>query len=154
VPLIRELESSGTTFRIISADGNSVWDGLSKHGRLNFDLVSSYLTSFYSFDLAEQFERDYYPCAPQYYEMHQKWRRVYGDKIVDDTVTRVDNFADRSVVHTRSGKTINARHVVFATGFSRAIFNDLANTDYNAPNQTFVFDTMGDSASTPMTWPA
>ena len=147
VPLIRELESTGTQFNIISADGNSVWDGLSKSGRLNFDLVSSYLTSFYSFDLAEQFKKDFYPCALQYYEMHKKWRKVYRDKVVNDTVTRVDNFADHSVVHTRSGNKINARHVVFATGFSRAIFDHLANTDYNAPNQTFVFDTMGDSTN-------
>jgi hypothetical protein len=147
VPLIRELESTGTTFTIISAAGNSVWDGLSKSGRLNFDLVSSYLTSFYSFDLAEEFERDFYPCAPRYYAMHQKWRSVYRHKIVDDVVTRVDNFADHSVVYTRSGEAIKARHVVFATGFSRAIFDHLANTDYNAPNQTFVFDSMGDSSN-------
>jgi hypothetical protein len=147
VPLIRELESTGTTYTIISAEGNSVWDGLSKSGRLNFDLVSSYLTSFYSFDLAEHFETDFYPCAPEYYEMHQKWRKVYRHKIVDDIVTRVDNFADHSVVHTGNGDTIKARHVVFATGFSRAIFDHLATTDYNAPNQTFVFDTMGDSTN-------
>jgi hypothetical protein len=37
--------------------------------------------------------------------------------------------------------------VVFATGFTRSILRDLATTDYNAPNQTFVFDTMGDSVN-------
>jgi hypothetical protein len=147
VPLIRELESTGTEFKIISSDGNSVWDNLNKSGRLDFDLVSSYLTSFYSFDLAEKFQTDYYPCAPEYYEMHQKWHRVYGHRVVRDVVTRVDNFTDHSVVHTQGGNAISARHVVFATGFSRAILSDLATTDYNAPNQTFVFDTMGDSVN-------
>ncbi|MCG8363328.1 MAG: thioredoxin reductase [Pseudanabaenales cyanobacterium] len=146
-PLIRELISTGTNFRIISAEGDSVWDRLNKSGKLDFDLVSSYLTSFYSFDLVDEFQADYYPCATQYYEMHQKWRKRYGDRIIQDVVTRVDNFADHSVVHTQSGATINARHVVFATGFSRAIFSHIASTDYNAPNKTFVFDTMGDSAN-------
>ncbi|MFG6107393.1 thioredoxin reductase [Leptothoe sp. EHU-05/26/07-4] len=147
IPLIRELISTGIDFRIISADGNSVWDRLNKSGRLDFDLVSSYLTSFYSFDLVDEFQRDHYPCATQYYEMHQKWQKHYGERVIRDIVTRVDNFADHSVVYTQSGTTINARHVVFATGFSRAIFSHLTTTDYNAPNKTFVFDTMGDSAN-------
>ena len=147
VPLVRELETTRTAYAIISAEDNSIWDGLSRYGRLDFDLVSSYLTSFYSFDLVEQFEKDYYPTAKQFYAMHNKWRNVYADKIVRDVVTRVDNFNDHSVVHTGSGTTISARHVVFATGFSRAIFTDLTTIDYRAPNQTFVFDTMGDSAT-------
>src|SRR5215467_14344746 len=105
VPLIRELESTGTDFKIISAEDNSVWDNLNKSGRLDFDLVSSYLTSFYSFDLVEQFEKDSYPSATQFYEMHRKWRKVYADKIVRDVVTMVDNFHDHSVVYTQSGNS-------------------------------------------------
>ncbi|MCE9613948.1 MAG: thioredoxin reductase [Lentisphaerae bacterium] len=147
VPLLRELEATRTAFTIISAEESSIWDGLSKHDRLGFDLVSSYLTSFYSFDLAEDFEQDHYPTARQFYAMHKKWRAVYADKIVRDAVIRVDNYRTHSVVHTQSGQTYEARHVVFATGFSRGIFKDLTTLDFNAPNQTFVFDTMGDSAN-------
>jgi len=147
VPLVRELVASRTAFTIISAEESSIWDGLSTHDRMGFDLVSSYLTSFYSFDLVEDFEKDYYPTARQFFAMHQKWRAVYADRIVRDEVTRVDNFGTHSVVHTRSGPPIEARHVVFATGFRRGIFNDLTTLDFDAPNQTFVFDTMGDSAN-------
>ncbi|NET58025.1 MAG: hypothetical protein F6K47_18285 [Symploca sp. SIO2E6] len=66
VPLIRELQQTGTEFQIISEDSNSVWDGLSKSNRLDFDLVSSYLTSFYSFDLVKDFVEDYYPTSKQF----------------------------------------------------------------------------------------
>lgn len=147
IPLLREMEATGTNYQVIADMGNTVWDGLSERNRLDFDLVSSYLTSYYSFDLAENFDGDYYPRASEFYAMHKKWQKVYGSKVIRDVVTRVDNFADRSVVHTRSGGKINARHVVFATGFGRAILNDLAHADYDTPNRTFLFDTMGDSAN-------
>jgi hypothetical protein len=147
VPLIRQLELSGTNYQVVSGEDNSVWDRLGRAGRLDFDLVSSYLTSFFSFDLAESFDNDFYPLATQFYQMHQKWRKIYGGRVIRDQVTRVDNFEDHSVIHTRGGEAIEARHVVFATGFGRAILSDLAEIDYNAPHQTFVFDTMGDSAN-------
>ncbi|MFN8570790.1 MAG: hypothetical protein U0132_01960 [Gemmatimonadaceae bacterium] len=147
VPLIRELERTGTPFMIITAEENSVWDGLSKNNRLDFDLVSSYLTSFYSFDLTEMFERDGYPTAREFYGIHLKWRAAYKDKLVMDEVTRVDNYDDHSVLYTRAGQTIKARHVVFSTGFGRAIIKDLKTIDYSAPAKTAVFDTMGDSAN-------
>jgi hypothetical protein len=147
VPLVRELEATHTPFKIISGEASSVWDGLSKSERLDFDLVSSYLTSFFSFDLAEAFEKDYYPTASEFYEMHKRWRKKYAERIVNDIVVRVDNFQDHSVVHTRSGQVLKARHLVFSTAFSRTILSDLQTMNYNAPNQTFVFDTMGDSAN-------
>ena len=146
VPLVRELEATGTPFTIISAEFASVWDGLSESNRLDFDLVSSYLTSFYSFDLVETYEKDRYPTAKEYFQRQQKWRAHYNDQIVRDEVIRVDNFEDHSVIHTKSG-TIEARHVVFATGFGRSITTELKTIDYQAPARTAVFDTMGDSVN-------
>ena len=125
VPLLRELERTATPFTIITAEESSVWDALSQSGRLDFDLVSSYLTSFYSFDLTEIFQEDGYPNAREYYQVHLKWRAYYQDRIVRDEVIRVDNFNDHSVIHTKSEQAISARHVVFATGFGRAILRDL-----------------------------
>ncbi len=136
VPLVRELEATGTPFTIISSEFASIWDRLSQSGRLDFDLVSSYLTSFYSFDLVEMFTKDGYPTAKEFYQVHQKWRAVYKDRIVEDDVIRLDNFQDHSVIHTASGRTIEARHVVFATGFGRSITTELTSLDYQAPART------------------
>ena len=147
VPLIRELQRTGTEFQIISDENNSVWDSLSKSNRLDFDLVSSYLTSFYSFDLVKDFVEDHYPTSKQFYEMHQRWRKVYEKKIIRDRVTRIDNFKDHSVIFTKSGQAMKAKYVVCSTGFSRAIHTDINDIDYSVSNKTFVFDTMGDSAN-------
>ncbi|NEO38518.1 MAG: thioredoxin reductase [Moorea sp. SIOASIH] len=147
VPLIRELQRTGTEFKIISEESNSVWDALSQSNRLDFDLVSSYLTSFYSFDLVKDFVEDYYPTSKQFYEMHQRWRKVYENEIIRDRVTRIDNFKEHSVIFTKSGKTLNAKHVICSTGFSRAIHTHINDIDYSVSNKTFVFDTMGDSAN-------
>lgn len=147
VPLARELERTGVDFRIVSEAGDTVWDRLSASGRLDFDLVSSTLSSFYSFDLAATFREDSYPTATQFHAMQQRWRRELGDRTLRDRVVRVENFEDHSVVCTRSGETFEARHVVFCTGFKRAVMADLASVDYSATNRTFLFDTMGDSAN-------
>ena len=147
VPLARELERTGVDFRIVSEAGDTVWDRLSANGRLDFDLVSSTLTSFYSFDLTASFREDFYPTATQFHAMQQRWRREFSDRTLRDLVVRVENFEDHSVICTRSGETIKARHVVFCTGFKRAIMADLASVDYSVTNRTFLFDTMGDSAN-------
>ncbi|NET41453.1 hypothetical protein [Okeania sp. SIO2B3] len=47
VPLIRELERTQTEFQIISDKSNNIWDDLSERERLDFDLVSTYVTTFY-----------------------------------------------------------------------------------------------------------
>ncbi|MFN8581152.1 MAG: hypothetical protein U0163_09280 [Gemmatimonadaceae bacterium] len=147
VPLIRELERTGTSFTIITAEENSVWDGLNATNRLGFDLVSSYLTSFYSFDLAEMFTKDGYPPAREFYDIHKKWRAAYASKLLKDEVVRADNFDYHTVLHLKSGSTLQAKHVVFSTGFGRAIISDLKTIDYTAPYKTALFDTMGDSAN-------
>ena len=147
VPLLRELERTQTEFQIISDEDDSIWDSLRESRRLDFDLVSNYLTSFYSFDLVADYEEDYYPTAKQFYAMHQRWRKVYANRITRDFVTRIDNFEDHSVLYTRSGRTVKAKHVVIATGFRRAIHTAINEIDYSVSNKTFVFDTMGDSTN-------
>lgn len=146
VPLVRELDASGTDYQIIS-DGDNVWSSLSENDRLDFDLVSNYLSSFYSFDLVKDFEKDYYPTSREFYAMHKRWGKFYQDRVLKEMVVRVDNFEDHSVILTNSGKTIKARHVVFSTGYGRAIHKDLNEIDYTVTNKTFVLNTMGDSAN-------
>lgn len=147
IPLVRELERTGTDFKIISEEDGSIWDRLSKTGRLDFNLVSSYQSSFYSFDLVKDYDDDYYPTSKQFYEMHKRWHQVYEEKIIRDFAIKVDNFKDYSVIHTREGQTIRARHVVIATGFGRAMNTKINDFNFNVSNQTFVFGTMGDSAN-------
>lgn len=147
IPLIRELERTKTDYQIISADDDSVWDKFDKSGNLDFNLVSSYQTSFYSFDLVKDYEEDYYPTAKQFYEMHKRWRAVYGDKVIRDLVVRIDNFKDYSLIATSSGRTFEAKSVVIATGFGRLMNSFLNEFDYNVSNKTFVLGGMGDSAN-------
>src|SRR5215467_9392962 len=52
IPLIRELEKDGIEYVIVS-QGQSIWERLEQHGRLDFDLVSSLHTSLYSFELVK-----------------------------------------------------------------------------------------------------
>ena len=146
IPLIRELDNTNTDYQIIS-DGDNAWVGLNEKNRLDFDLVSNYLSSFYSFDLVKDFEKDYYPTSREFFEMHQRWRRTYEDKITKDIVTKVNNFEDHSEIITKSGEIIKARHVVFSTGFRRSIHSSLTNIDYSITNKTVVLDTIGDSAN-------
>ena len=147
IPLIRELDRTKKEFQIISGEDDSIWDKLAKSRRLDFNLVSNYQTSFYSFDLVKDYEKDYYPTAKQFYEMHKRWRAVYEEKVIRDFVIKIDNFKDHSLIYTQSGQTFNARHVVIATGFSRLMNRLLNEFDYTVSKQTFVFETMGDSSN-------
>ncbi|MEM7714012.1 MAG: thioredoxin reductase [Cyanobacteria bacterium P01_A01_bin.68] len=147
IPLVRELERTKTNFKIISGENDSVWDRLDKSGRLDFSLVSSYQSSFYSFDLVKDYEKDHFPTAKQFYEMHKRWRDVYQKKIIRDFVVRIDNFKDHSLIVTLSGEIFQAKHVIVATGFNRLMNKLLNDIDYSVSNKTFVFGTMGDSAN-------
>ena len=147
IPLIRELERTGVEYICLSGAGDTIWDSLSASGRLDFDLVSDYQTSFFSFDMVSHYERDYHPTADEFYAMRLRLQREYGRKVVRDRVVRVDNRADHSVISTASGNTLQASHVVLATGFRRSVNADLNEIDYGVSNRTFVFDTMGDSAN-------
>lgn len=147
IPLIRELERTKIDYQIISAEDDSVWDKLDKSGNLDFNLVSSYQTSFYSFELAKDYEKDYYPTARQFYEMHKRWRAVYGDKVIRDLVVRIDNFKDHSLITTSSGQTFQTKSVVIATGFGRLMNSFLKDFDFSVSNKTFILGGMGDSGN-------
>ena len=49
IPLLRELDARGEDYVIVS-EGNTVWEKLEKVNRLDFDLVSSAHTSYYTFE--------------------------------------------------------------------------------------------------------
>ena len=147
IPLVRELDLSGVDYTILSEEDGSIWARLERAGRLDFDLVSSYYTSFYSFDLVESSCEDHYPTAREFYDMHLRYRRKYRDRIVVDRVTRIENKRDHSLVHTRSGDLIRAKHVVLSTAYRRRITDALLHFDCGIRNQTVVFDGMGDSVN-------
>ena len=147
IPLIRELKRTKTDYQIISSKADSVWDKLDKSGNLDFNLVSSYHTSFYSFDLVKECKEDYYPTGREFYEMHKRWHAVYGEKVIRDTVVKIDNFKDHSLITTSSGQTFQAKSVVIATGFGRFMNSFLSEFDFNVSNQTFVLGGMGDSGN-------
>ncbi len=147
IPLLRELDLSGVSYTMISEKDGSVWASLARSGGLDFDLVSSYYTSFYTFDLVDDFGQDRYPTAQEFYEMHLRYYRKYQDRIIVDRVTLIENKSDHSIVHTKSGERFKAKHVVISTAFRRRIHDALASFDCSIRNQTVVFDTIGDSAN-------
>jgi hypothetical protein len=147
IPLVRELDLSGVDYTMISEEDGSIWAAFARSGRLDFDLVSSYYTSFYTFDLVEDFSQDRYPTAKEFYDMHRRYHRKYRDRIIVDRVTLIENRNDHSIVHTRNGDLIKARHVVISTAFRRRVHDSLINFDCSIRNKTVVFDTMGDSAN-------
>src|SRR5262245_39744822 len=147
IPLMRELDLSGLDYAMISEKDGSVWASLAGSGGLDFDLVSSYYTSFYTFDLVEDFSEDRYPTAREFYEMHLRYYRKYQDRITVDRVTLIENKSDHSIVHTKSGDCFKAKHVVIATAYRRRVVESLTTFDCSIRNQTVVFDTIGDSAN-------
>lgn len=146
IPLCREMDLEGIKYTIIS-NGNPVWKGLLKNGTLDFDLVSSYHTSFYSFDLVKNKKKDEYPTAKEFYEMHLSYFEQYKSSIIDDTVTSITNFDDHSVVKTTNGRTFCAQKVVVSTGFGRAIHQSLNHFDYNIKDKHIVINSIGDSSN-------
>ncbi len=149
IPLVRELDLSGASYTIISEKDGSIWASLARSGGLDFDLVSSYYSSFYTFDLVEGFSegQDHYPTAKEFYDMHLRYHRQYQDRIIVGRVTLIENERDHSVVHIQGGDIIKAKHVVISTAFRRKMNETLANFDCSIRNQTVVFDTIGDSAN-------
>jgi hypothetical protein len=148
IPLLRELDRSGVDYTIVSEKDGSVWSRLEHSvGGIDFDLVSSYYTSFYTFDLVEDFSEDRYPTAREFYAMHRRYYRQYEDRIVADRVTLIENRTGHSLVHTASGQVYKAKHVVIATAYRRRVVDSLTTFDTSVRNQTIVFDTIGDSAN-------
>ena len=147
IPLLREFDLSGVSYAIISEKDGSVWASLTRSGGLDFDLVSSYYTSFYTFDLVDDFSEDRYPTAQEFYDMHLRYYRKYQDRIIVDWVTLIENTSDHSIVHTKSGERLKAKHVVVSTAFRRRVVDSLTTFDCSIRNKTVVFDTIGDSAN-------
>ena len=147
IPLLRELDLSGVSYTIISEKDGSIWASLARSGGIDFDLVSSYYTSFYTFDLVEDFSEDRYPTAREFYDMHLRYYRKYQDRIIVDRVTLIENKSDHSIVHTKSGDRIKAKHVVISTAFRRRIDDSVTNFDCSIRNKTVVIDSIGDSAN-------
>ncbi len=147
IPLLRELDISGVRYTIVSEKDGSVWAALTRSGGIDFDLVSSYYTSFYTFDLVEDFSEDRYPTAQEFYDMHLRYYRRYQDRIVDDRVTLIENHDDHSIVHTSGGERFKAKHVVISTAYRRRVVESLKTFDCSIRGKTVVLDTIGDSAN-------
>jgi hypothetical protein len=147
IPLVRELDLTGVSYTIVSEKDGSIWASFDRSGGLDFDLVSSYYTSFYTFDVVDDFGPDRYPTAKEFYDMHLRYYREYRDRIIVDRVTLIENKSDHSIVHTKSGDLFRAKHVVISTAFRRRVHDALLTFDCSIHDKTVVFDTMGDSAN-------
>lgn len=148
IPLIRELERSGRDYTIISS-GRSIWDRLEEAGRLDFDLVSSYMSTVYSFELARTGGTESrFPTATEFHEFIKRYKQQYGAKVVEDWVTEIENREACSVVQTRSGAIYEANNVVLSTAFRRKVHETILDYDFEgARDRTVVITTMGDSAN-------
>jgi hypothetical protein len=149
IPLIRELERTGRAYKVVSSGAGSIWDQLAAAGRLDFDLVSSYMSTFYSFELARSKNTvSRYPTSREYHEHIKRYQAEFGANLVDDWVTDVVNHETGSRVHTKSGAVYEARHLVFATAFRRLIHDAVLDYDFAAAKQrTIVLTHIGDSAN-------
>ena len=166
VPVITELSRTGNKFVIISdldedGDIRCVWKNLSKHNCIDFDLVSSVLTSYYSYDLLNSHDtnvRDRYPTANEFYEMIQKYHKKHKKWIIDGKVIKIENKINNnnnaySIVYykkkedkdTKIISKIICKHLVLGLGFERKIMNKLLNFNYNICNKTIIFTTIGDT---------
>jgi hypothetical protein len=147
IPLIRELERDGIAYVVVSS-GESIWDKLEKHARLDFDMVSSMHTSLYSFELVKRDSKDRYLPVKEYQAFIKKYLAEYNSKVIDDWVTLVENHASHSIVRTKGGRVFAAKHLVCATAFKRRMNQLLNEFDYaSAKNKTIAITAMGDSVN-------
>jgi hypothetical protein len=148
IPLLRELDRDGIDYAIISTSGESIWDRLERHGRLDFDMVSSLHSSVYSFELVKRATKDRYLTSKEFSAFISGYLAKYRSKVTEDFVTLVENHPGRSVVRTRSGKIFEAKHLVVATSFKRRMNHILNEFDYaTARSKTVVVNGMGDSVN-------
>jgi hypothetical protein len=147
IPLIRELERDGIDYVIVSS-GQSIWDKLEKHARLDFDLVSSMHSSLYSFELVNRDTKDRYPTSKEFLSFVRKYLAQYKSKVVTDLVTSVENHSSHSIVRTQSGRVFETRHLIVATAFRRRVHQFLNEFEYaSAKDKTIVFTGIGDSVN-------
>lgn len=148
IPLVRELERDNRSYVVVSS-GQSIWERLEGAERLDFDLVSSYMSSVFSFEQVEsQQSTSQYPTAEEFHAFIAKYKRLYGSRVVDDRVVEIDSYPSHSIARTRSGKVYRARNLVLATAFRRKIDSTLLTFDFDGTtNKTIVLTHMGDSAN-------
>src|ERR1700730_8233281 len=147
IPLIRELESEGIDYVVVSS-GESIWDKLEKHGRSDFDMVSSMHTSLYSFELVNRDAKDRYLPSKEFQSFIKTYLTQYRSKVIEDWVTLVENYYSHSIVRTRSGRVFEAKHLVISTAFKRRMNQLLNEFDYaSARNKTIAITAMGDSVN-------
>lgn len=146
IPVVRELEKTNHPYLIISANSN-IWTQMNRNHKLNFDLVSTKASSMFSWDLAQEKTRDGFLTAQQFFDYQQKYYDIYKNKIINDTVVKVRNFKNYSLVYTKKGAVYRAKNVIFGTGFKRSISRDIINFNSNIKNKTIVFDAIGDTTN-------
>jgi hypothetical protein len=148
IPLIRELERDNVNYVVVSGGDGSIWDRLERHERLDFDLVSSVHSSMYSFELVKLDAKDRYPTAKEFSAFIRKYLTQYSSKVINDYVVSVENYSSKSVIHTRSGRVFETKHLVIATALRRRMNELLNQFDYaDATNKTIAFTAMGDSVN-------
>ena len=148
IPLIRELERDGINYAVVSNGEGSIWDRLEKHGRLDFDLVSSVHSSLYSFELVNRDAKDRYPTSKEYLAFIRKYLTQYSSKVIKDWVTSVENHSTHSIVRTQNGRIFETKHLVISTAFKRKMNQLLNEFDYaSAKNKTIAITAMGDSVN-------
>jgi hypothetical protein len=148
IPLIRELERDGINYAVISDGEGSIWDRLEKHGRLDFDMVSSMHTSLYSFELVNRDPSDRYLTSKEFLSFIREYLTKYRAKVIKDWVVSIENHPSYSIVRTQSGRIIETKHLVISTAFRRKMNQLLNEFDYSsAQNKTIAITAMGDSVN-------
>jgi hypothetical protein len=148
IPLIRELERDGVDYVVVSGGEGSIWDRLERHGRLDFDLVSSMHTSLYSFELVNRDTQDRYLTSKEYAAFIKKYLAQYNSKVVRDWVVSIENYSAHSIVRTQTGKVFRANHLVISTAFKRNMNRVLNEFDYaSARGKTVAITAIGDSVN-------
>ena len=101
----------------------------------------------YSFELVDREAKDRYPTSKSF--LHSwKYLTQYRSKVVKDFVVSVANYPSKSVIHTRSGRIFETKHLVIATALRRRMNELLNQFDYAAAtDKTIAFTAMGDSVN-------
>src|SRR5262245_10230373 len=148
IPLIRELERDGIDYVVVSDGEGSLWDRLERHGRLDFDMVSSMHTSLYSFELVKRETADRYLPSKEYHAFIKEYLNRYNARVIRDWVTSVENRSSHSIVRTQGGRIFHTEHLVISTAFRRIMNRLLNEFDYaSAKNKTIAITAMGDSVN-------
>eukprot|EP00657_Telonema_sp_P-1_P006823 TRINITY_DN2626_c0_g1_i1.p1 TRINITY_DN2626_c0_g1~~TRINITY_DN2626_c0_g1_i1.p1 ORF type:complete len:268 (-),score=61.36 TRINITY_DN2626_c0_g1_i1:298-1101(-) len=146
-PLIRELERTGTSYVVVDKDAPSIWESLEQAG-IDFDLVSSQSSSYYSFGLGEVYEGSYFPMGSEFLAFQRKWfSRIHDrSKFISDEIILVEHTASSVMCTSKAGRRVRAKFAVIGTAFTRAVRSQILTLDHTTiNNQVVLFDGFGDS---------